>query len=549
MVDEEKKKKREVKDPANRATVLRLYPDQEQEILIGKTIGCRRKFWNVLHDDWKKRRNDEDYAPLTVKEIKQAHPYMYEIDAHALNQTNNDYIQACKNRKNNPKHFGSPKHKHRLPGNAGSYKTMMVNNNIAVYKHSIKLPKLGHVKYSGGKLPKNANIKNVTVIKDSVGNYYASVAYHTPEVEREDILDILTLQNITGLDYSSSEFFVNECGITPQELEGFRSLEKKLAHAQKTLSRRTKGSNRYEDQRRTVARIQKKIANKRKDFHHKVALAIAKQCVLCGVEDLNLKGMSSRKGYKHGKFVHDNGFNTFLHILEYKMKDHGHILIKVSRWFPSTNTCSCCGHRLEGDDKLTLDQRVFTCPECGAVMDRDRNAAVNIMREALCIYLEMRSVLFERFDDEERFASSMFAGSSDVAVVRGVRGRVFAFDSSFASHGDMRDVIAFCAGGMPVWSGWRADLLDGEGSSLASGCSSRERKSCCALRRRVVSSSGIDFYAGAHDVWNTRHAECEGQQADLVEAGSVFRCGDDPTNAASTVEGLGQPNLKPRLNA
>ena len=162
----------------------------------------------------------------------------------------------------------------------------------------------------------------------------------------------------------------------------YRNTEKKLAWEQRKLSRCQKGSQNYKKQKKRVALCHEKIRNQRKDFQHKLSASLAESFDAVCVEDLNLKGMAG--GLHLGKGVHDNGYGLFLSMLEYKLEERGKYLIKADRYFASSKICSVCGKKKE---RLSLSERIYYC-ECGHRMDRDVNAAVNIMNEGKRIFAE-----------------------------------------------------------------------------------------------------------------------------------------------------------------
>lgn len=157
----------------------------------------------------------------------------------------------------------------------------------------------------------------------------------------------------------------------------YRQALEKLAQAQRVLSRRKKGSNRWHKQRLKVAKLHEKIANQRKDFLHKTSRQLANQYDGVVIEDLNMKGMSQALHF--GKSVYDNGWGMFTTFLQYKLEEQGKQLIKIAKWFPSSKTCSSCG-RIK--DSLSLSERLFCC-ECGFEANRDTNAAINIKNEGI----------------------------------------------------------------------------------------------------------------------------------------------------------------------
>ena len=189
-------------------------------------------------------------------------------------------------------------------------------------------------------------------------------------------------EKFIGIDFAMQGMCVFSTGKRAEYPMFYRNTEKKLAREQRKLSRCQKGSQNYKKQKKRVALCHEKIRNQRKDFQHKLSASLAESFDAVCVEDLNLKGMAG--GLHLGKGVHDNGYGLFLSMLEYKLEERGKYLIKVDRYFASSKICSVCGKKKE---ELSLSDRIYYC-ECGNRMDRDVNAAVNIMKEGKRIFAE-----------------------------------------------------------------------------------------------------------------------------------------------------------------
>lgn len=221
-------------------------------------------------------------------------------------------------------------------------------------------------------IPKDYKLKSCTVSQDPDGGYYISVlcAY-------EKIIKQQKAEKIIGLDFSMKELYVDDKGRIPEYPRFYRKAQERLAREQRKLSKCEKGSNNREKQRKKVAKLYKKVSNQRKDFLHKQSRQITNAYDAVVVENLNMKDMSKALGF--GKSVHDNGWGMFLLFLEYKLTEAGKQFVKVDKWFPSSKSCSVCGKK---KDELSLSERVYIC-ECGNMMDRDQNAAINIRQEGL----------------------------------------------------------------------------------------------------------------------------------------------------------------------
>ena len=254
-----------------------------------------------------------------------------------------------------------------------SYTTNMVNSNIQLLDSQIKLPKLKLVKLKQHReIPSHHVIKSCTISRSATGNYHISILTeyeHTP-IQQE-------IKRIVGLDFAMNGLFVeSEQGEKANYPHYYRQALAKLAKEQRVLSHRTKDSARWQKQRINVARLHEHVANQRKDFLHKKSCLLVAQYDCVVIEDLSMKGMA--QAFRFGKSVADNGWGMFTTFLHYKLGEQGKRLIKISKWFPSTKICSCCGHVKE----MRLSERIFSC-DCGFVSDRDWNAAINIKNEGL----------------------------------------------------------------------------------------------------------------------------------------------------------------------
>ncbi|GGP14662.1 hypothetical protein GCM10011346_39510 [Oceanobacillus neutriphilus] len=220
-------------------------------------------------------------------------------------------------------------------------------------------------------LPQASKIKHVTVTMNTKGQFDVSICVEFPlEIE-----SIGTPTNILGLDYSQSHFFVDNEGKKANYPHYYREMEERLVKEQQILSRRKKGSKRWEKQRLVVSRLQMKAANQRKDWLHKKAYALAKRYDMIVVENLDLRAIRQNKYY--AKNQQDNGFGYFRQYLTYKLEQQGKYFIKASKDFASTQLCSTCGYKhtaLKGNATI----REWDCPSCGSHHDRDRNAAFNL---------------------------------------------------------------------------------------------------------------------------------------------------------------------------
>lgn len=208
---------------------------------------------------------------------------------------------------------------------------------------------------------------SMTVVKDSSGRYFLSFVVDTepvilPELETE-----------VGLDLGLSHFAVLSDGLKVRSPRFLRRAEKKLRRAQKNLSRKEKGSNNRAKARVEVARWHAKVADRRRDWHHKLSTKIIRENQAVYVEDLAVSAMGRTR---LAKSVHDAGWSSFVNMLKYKAAKYGRHFGKIGRFEPTSQICSVCGAK---DGPKPLSVREWTCQECGAVHDRDINAACNIL--------------------------------------------------------------------------------------------------------------------------------------------------------------------------
>ena len=354
----------------------RIYPNKKQQSLILKTFGCCRFVYNYMlarsieaheNGEFFCTRNSFNYL---LTSLKKEFIWLKEVDSIALTSANDNLAVAFLNffKKNN----NFPKfHKKKF---SGSYTTRLVGKNIALLDKGIKLPKLGKVKASLHRMPKKGwKLKSVTVAQSSDGKFYASVLF---EYE-SDVSYQVDLNNAIGLDYASNGLFVDSNGKRGTNYKFYRKAQKKLAKEQRRLSRKDKGSKNYYKQLLAVNKLYRHIANQRNDNLHKLSTEIANLYDVVCVEDLNMTAIGN-KGFKNGKATYDNGYGMFLRMLEYKLSDRGKALVKVDKFYPSSQLCSCCGNR----KKLELSERKYIC-SCGLEIDRDLNAAINIKNEGL----------------------------------------------------------------------------------------------------------------------------------------------------------------------
>ena len=254
-----------------------------------------------------------------------------------------------------------------------------MNGNIIIQGGKIKLPKIGFVKIKQHRtIPENYKLKSVTVSKNASGKYYASILF-----EYENQIQKTEPQEFLGLDFSMHELYVASDGTSANYPRFYRQVLQKLEREQRKLSKMQKGSNNRNKQRIKVAKLHEKVANQRKDFLHKQSRQIANAYDCVCIEDLNMKAMSQAMNF--GKSVSDNGWGMFTAFLKYKLEEAGKQLVKIDKFFASSQLCNICGY--QNSDTKNLSVREWTCPCCQTHHNRDINAAINIRNEGMRLAL------------------------------------------------------------------------------------------------------------------------------------------------------------------
>lgn len=361
----------------------RIYPNACQRDQIARTFGCCRFVYNRALDV-KKTAYAKTGKTVSWTELSQMLPvwkrdpetaWLAQADSMALQQSIRNLDHAYKNffrRVRKGEKPGFSKFKSRRHSRQ-SYRT---NGGKVIDCNHIVLPKLGTVRAKVSR-PLQGRILSITISLDAAGRYFATFLCTDVPAKKASA----TNQEV-GIDLGIGMLATLSDGTKVRNPHHLKKYERKLAQEQRRLSRRKgarrgeKPSNRYLKQRKKVARIHTKIAYARTDTLHKVTTMLADENQVLCMEDLNVKGMMQNSHL--AKALSDVSFGEFARLLEYKCIERRRIFVKVSRFYPSSKTCSSCGHKL---DALPLSVRSWNCPVCGAHHDRNVNAARNILTE------------------------------------------------------------------------------------------------------------------------------------------------------------------------
>lgn len=373
-----------------KAYKFRLYPTEEQEIFFAKSFGCVRKVYNLMLDDRKKAyeevKNDSSKKMSfpTPAKYKEEFPFLKEIDSLALANAQLNLDKAYKNFFRD-KSVGFPRFKSKK-NSVQSYTTNNQNGTVALIDNKfIKVPKLKSlIRIKLHRQPKGI-IKSATISRHSIGKYYISLLC------KEEVSELPKSNSAVGIDLGITDFAILSDGRKFDNNQFTSKMEKKLKREQRKLSRRAllakqKGidlfeASNYQKQKCKVARLHEKVMNQRTDFLNKLSTEIIKNHDIICIEDLNTKGML--RNHKLAKSISDVSWSSFVTKLQYKADWYGREIIKIDKWFPSSQICSECGHK---DGKKPLDIREWTCLICHAHHDRDINASINILTEGLRLH-------------------------------------------------------------------------------------------------------------------------------------------------------------------
>ena len=313
----------------------------------------------------------------TPAQYKSKFPWLKEVDSLALANAQMNLQTAYNNFFRNTK-IGFPKFKSKK-SNRRSYTTNCVNGNISIDNGFLKLPKVGLVKLKQHRLIlPNYKLKSVTISQTPSGKYYASVLFeYENQIQEQELHDFL------GLDFSMHGLYKDSNGNEPAYPRYYRQAEERLKREQRKLSLMQKGSKNRSKQRIKVANLHEKVANQRKDFLHKQSRQIVNAYDCVCIENLDMKAMSQSLNF--GKSIADDGWGMFVTFLKYKLEETGKRLVKVNKFFASSQICNVCGYKNTATKNLSI--RAWDCPKCGAHHDRDINAAINIRNEGMRLVL------------------------------------------------------------------------------------------------------------------------------------------------------------------
>lgn len=350
---------------------FRLKPTKEQKILLNKHFGCVRWSYNYFLNqrkneylnDKKSISYNKQSAFLTQLKREKETEWLKEVNAQTLQYSLKCLDQAYQNFFNKRSQF--PRFKKKNSKNSFTVPQHVTNEGRIIYFPKFKegIEMIMERKIQG-------QIKKATISKSPSGKYFVSI------LTEKEYKPVQKTGKSIGIDLGLKDFLVLSNGTKVKNHRFLKHYEKKLKLHQQHLSRKTKGSNRYEKQRLKVAKIHEKINNSRMNLIHKTTYNLVNKFDKIYLEGLNVKGMM--KNHRLSKSLNDVSWGKFIETLSYKAKWNDKNVVKIDRFFPSSKTCHKCGWV---NENLTLKDRKWECKKCGKELDRDVNAAINILNE------------------------------------------------------------------------------------------------------------------------------------------------------------------------
>jgi putative transposase len=350
----------------------RFYPTDQQQQSLARLFGCVRVVWNdalAICKQSEKKPKSAELQKLVITQAKKTEEraWLSEVSNIPLQQSVADLETAFKNffdfcqGKRKGRFVGYPKFKKRT----NSQSARLTRGGFSIKGLEVYLAKIGNVKPVWSKeLPSEPS--SVTVIKDGANRYFLSFVVEVQPIQ-------LDAKHISvGIDLGIKTFAVmsnGEKAVSPC----YKALDRKVRKLQKKLARQQKDSRRRNKTRIQIAKLHNRIADTRKDFLHKLSTKVVSENQTIVLEDLNVSGMV--KNRKLAKAISLQGWREFRVLVEAKSEKFGRTFVVISRWEPTSQTCSDCGYKW---GKIDLSVRSVLCLNCGTEQDRDENASINI---------------------------------------------------------------------------------------------------------------------------------------------------------------------------
>jgi putative transposase len=349
----------------------KINPNEDQKVLLNKHFGSIRFIYNHFLNE-RKREYETNKQTLnyydncrSLTELKKQEEYSWlnEVNSQSLQVSLKNLDDAYNGFFKKRTKFPNFKSKHTKNSFKVPQGVKLEDGKLIIRKFKNPIDIILHRTFSG-------IIKQCTISKTPTNEYFVSILVETTHTATPK-----TGKSI-GIDLGLKDFVITSDGYKYKNNRYTKTYQTKLKKAQQHLSRKKKGSNRYQKQKLKVAKLHKKITNSRLDNLHKISTELIKKYDTIILEDLNVKGMI--KNHKLSKHIADASWSKFITLLTYKAEWNDKQIVKIDRFFPSSKTCNCCGYI---NQNLKLSMREWTCPSCHTKLDRDLNASKNILKE------------------------------------------------------------------------------------------------------------------------------------------------------------------------
>ena len=378
-----------------KAYKFRLYPTDDQKVLINKTFGCKRFVYNYYLNYFKENKGKFRFdLHKDLPKLKEENEFLKEVDSSVLCSAVDDLCKAFNDYYAKRKGYPNFKSKfsrqsYRTSCVRGTYKEKEYSNiEVDLLSRFIKLPKLGKVKIRGYRNRERieGKILNATISRETTNKYYVSVV-----VVGDILIEKAIPTSIVGIDLGIKDLVITSDGVKYSNDNILMKYEKRLKRLQRELSRREKGSKNYLKTKEKIARVHAKIKNYRKHYLNDIANEIVDEHDIIVTEDLKVQDMFKDKKKAFNKSLSDAAFSTLRSLIEWKCKIKGKIYYKINTYYPSSQICSYCGYKNSKLNDLSI--REYDCPKCGIHNDRDINASLNILFEGLKLHYNLVSLV------------------------------------------------------------------------------------------------------------------------------------------------------------
>ena len=369
---------------------FRIYPNEEQTVLLNKSFGCTRFIYNYYLSNIKENKYQDAYSNISdyVNYLKYEYVFLQEVDSTLIRKTLFHLDDNLKKYYNNG--FGYPKYKSKFDKNSYTTNAIYRNYNDKVYcnieldlvNRKIKLPKLKWIDIRGYRNTESINgkIVNATISREKNDKYYVSVLFNMIDIKNKEFIP----RSIIGIDLGIKKLLTLSDGISIDNNKYIEKYEKRIKRLQRELSRKVKRSNNYYKCKKKLAILFSKLKNARNYYLHNITKKITDEYDIITCENLKVQKMLSNK--ELSKKISDASFYETIRQLEYKSRFKGKLFYQIDTYYPSSQECSICGNIDKKYKKLT--EREYKCSKCHNIMDRDLNASINIMFEGLKLYMK-----------------------------------------------------------------------------------------------------------------------------------------------------------------